>query len=228
MHRRALPIVAGLLLSPVAGFGVFGTAPKRSQQRGHRVSPDFLEDLPQSWAKEAKLAQLAGRVPTAHGDLRVATFACGCYWGPELAFQRTPGVVATCVGHTGYESGGANEAVQMLYDPTEVPYAALCDVFWDRINPTLKNQVGLDRGAIYRHVIYVHTAEQESVAQAALASRREALAPATVHTQVELAELFFVADPRHQRYLERGMKGTPQSAVKGCTDPIRCYGGVLS
>jgi peptide-methionine (S)-S-oxide reductase len=220
-----LPIVAALLLlSPAAGLHLLGT-PKQPQ-RGHRVSPEYCEDLPRSWAKEAKLAQLDGRVPTAHGHLLVATFACGCYWGPELAFQRTPGVVATCVGHTGYESGGANEAVQLVYDPSEVAFSALCDVLWSRIDPTLKNQVGLDRGAIYRHCIYVHTAEQEAVAQSSLAARRELLAPATVHTQVAPAELFYVAEPRHQRYLERGMKGTPQSAAKGCTDPIACYGGV--
>ena len=45
-------------------------------------------------------------------------------------------------------------------------------------------------------------------------------------TSVQAAELFYVAEPRHQRYLERGMKGTPQCATKGCTDTIRCYGGV--
>ena len=85
-----LPIVAALLLlSPAAGLHLLGT-PKQPQ-RGHRVSPEYCEDLPRSWAKEAKLAQLDGRVPTAHGDLLIATFACGCYWGPELAFQRTPG-----------------------------------------------------------------------------------------------------------------------------------------
>ena len=43
---------------------------------------------------------------------------------------------------------------------------------------------------------------------------------------MQAAELFYVAEPRHQRYLERGMKGTPQLATKGCTDTIRCYGGV--
>ena len=218
--------VAGLLLlSPAAGLSLFGTTPKQPH-RGHRVSPDFLEGLPRSWAREAKLAQLGGRVPTAYGDLLVATFASGCYWGPELAFQRTPGVLATCVGHTGYESGGANEAVQLVYDPAEVTFSVLCDLVWGRIDPTLRNQVGLDRGAIYRHVLYVHSAEQEAAAQASLAAQRELLAPATVHTQVVPAELFYVAEPRHQRYLERGMKGTPQRAVKGCTDPIRCYGGV--
>ena len=91
---------------------------------------------------------------------------------------------------------------------------------------THRNQVGLDRGATYRHALYAHTAEQLAIATASLEARQLALAPATVWTSVQAAELFYVAEPRHQRYLERGMKGTPQSAIKGCTDTIRCYGGV--
>ena len=94
-------------------FVAFFLQPQQPQQpqRGHRVRPQDVDDLPISWARQAKLSQLNGTVPTAHQHLQVATFAAGCYWGPELAYQRQPGVIATCVGHTGYETGGANEAV---------------------------------------------------------------------------------------------------------------------
>ena len=102
------------LLPATAGLHLFGWSPSQPQ-RGHRVRPEYCEDLPNSWARQAKLAQLAGRIPTEHeipsehGErARVATFAMGCYWGAELAFQREPGVLATCVGHTGYESGGCD------------------------------------------------------------------------------------------------------------------------
>ena len=115
-----------------------------------------------------------------HGNWEVATFALGCYWGAELAFQRHVGVVATCVGHTGYESGGANEAVQLVYDPRETSYAALCGVLWDYIDPTLKNRVGRDAGMVYRHVIYPHTAEQMTVAMESLDLARALHAPSTV------------------------------------------------
>ena len=99
---------------PATSLHLFGWSPPQPQ-RGHRVRPEYCEDLPASWACQAKLAQLAGTIPTEH-DLpsehderaRVATFAMGCYWGAELAFQREPGVLATCVGHTGYESGGCD------------------------------------------------------------------------------------------------------------------------
>lgn len=222
----ALLVVLVTHLQPA--FFVQPNAKPRPQQRGHRVRPQDLEDLPNSWARQAKLRQLDSVVPASHHEFLVATFAAGCYWGPELAYQRQHGVVATCVGHTGYQSGGANEAVQLLYDPQETTYQALLDVLWGLVEPTLKNRVGNDRGAIYRHAIYAHSPEQHEVAMRSLAEQQVAAAPATVWTQLEAAQLFYVAQPRHQRYLERGMKGNPQLASKGCTDPIRCYGGVGS
>ena len=211
----------------VVGFSAafFSLSNGGSQQRGHRgVRPQDLDDLPISWARQCKLAQIDGRVPESHDGLCVATFAAGCYWGPELAFQRQHGVVATCVGHTGYESGGANEAVQLVYDPSETSYEALCDVLWEYVDPTLKDQVGNDRGRLYRHVIYVHGDEQQQQALESKA-RLQAATSEKIWTEVVPAELFYVASVRHQRYLERGMKGEPQCASKGCTDPIRCYGG---
>ena len=218
-----------LALPASTAFNLFGWI-QTQPQRGHRVSPDYCEDLPSSWSRQAKLAQLDSSIPTEHEETRtrVATFAMGCYWGAELAFQRTPGVIATCVGHTGYESGGCNEAVQLLFDPRQTSYEALCEVLWSHIDPTLRNQVGLDRGSTYRHALYPHSAEDLEVAAASVEQQRVALAPATVWTSVQPAELFYVAEPRHQRYLERGMKGTPQCAAKECRDPIRCYGGVAS
>ena len=99
-----------LSLPATTSLHLFGWSPPQPQ-RGHRVRPEYCEDLPTSWARPAKLAQLAGRIPTEHDfpsehDLpsghdesaHVATFAMGCYWGAELAFQREPGVLATCVG----------------------------------------------------------------------------------------------------------------------------------
>ena len=55
-----------------------------------------------------------------------------------------------------------------MFDPRETSYAALCEVFWRRIDPTLRNQVGLDRGASYRHALYAHGAEQLAQATASL------------------------------------------------------------
>lgn len=88
-------------------------------------------------------------------SLLLADFAIGCFWGAELAFQREPGVIATKVGYTQgqkteptYEevcSGltGHTECVQVMYDPSEVTYERLCELFWERLgdNRYLPNQV---------------------------------------------------------------------------------------
>ena len=199
----------------VPGLLPLSRQPQAQRHRGHRVRPQDLEDLPLSWARGAKLAQLEERVPVTHDGLLLATFAAGCYWGPELAYQRHEGVVATCVGHTGYESGGANEAVQLLFDSEVTSYEALLDVLLCQlVDPAVKSRVGNDRGRVYRHGIYTHTEEQHAVATEALATL-QAATEAPIVTALTPAELFYVATPRHQRYLERGMKGAPQCASKG-------------
>ena len=82
-----------------------------------------------------------------------------------------------------------NEAVQLLFDPRQTSYEALCEVLWRRIDPTLRNQVGLDRGATYRHALYAHTAEQLAQATASVEARQLALAPATVWQRGQKARL---------------------------------------
>eukprot|EP00953_Heterococcus_sp_UTEX-ZZ885_P029333 15576-Heterococcus_DN1.PRE.1 len=105
-------------------------------------------------AKEAATAALAGRVLTkSDAGYDVATFAGGCFWGLELAFQRVPGVTGTAVGYThgktdkpAYEevcSGrtGHTEAVLVFYDAKEVHYKQLLDVFFGRIDPTQRELI---------------------------------------------------------------------------------------
>jgi FKBP-type peptidyl-prolyl cis-trans isomerase 2 len=102
--------------------------------------------------------ELTARHPAS--AFETATFAGGCFWGLELAYQREPGVVATAVGYTqgdvdepSYEavcSGatGHTEAVRVQYDPKAVSYERLCQLLVDRLgdNLFLLNQVGNDRG----------------------------------------------------------------------------------
>ncbi|PRW57568.1 peptide methionine sulfoxide reductase [Chlorella sorokiniana] len=164
-------------------------------------------------------------------DEQLATFAGGCFWSVELAFQRVPGVVATCSGYAQghadqptYEqvcSGrtGHTEAVQLTYKPAEVSFDQLCDAFLAKIDPKQKNGQGGDIGTQYRTGIYWHTDEQEEVAQ-----RRLAAIPGCA-VEAEPFRVFWPAEEYHQRYLEKGGRfGRGQCAAKGCNDPIRCYG----
>ncbi|EFN55435.1 hypothetical protein CHLNCDRAFT_59670 [Chlorella variabilis] len=168
---------------------------------------------------------------TRQPDEQLATFAGGCFWSVELAFQRVPGVVATAVGysqghvdHPTYEqvcSGrtGHTEAVQLTYRPSEVTYDQLCDAFFKKINPMQKNGQGNDHGSQYRTGIYWHNEEQQKVAQA-----RVAAIPGCA-VEAEAFKSFWPAEEYHQQYLEKGGRGgRGQCAAKGCTDPIRCYG----
>jgi len=110
-------------------------------------------------ALEASKAALADSVPALSVDGHsIATFAGGCFWGIELAFQRVPGVVATGTGYTqghvaepSYQevcSGttGHTEAIQVHFKPNEVSYEDLLKVFWERIDPLMENGQGGDRG----------------------------------------------------------------------------------
>ena len=121
---------------------------------------------------------------SAGRDARFATFAGGCFWGLELALQRTPGVLCTAVGYTqgqtefpSYaevctEATGHTEAVLVLYDRATVSYAALCELLFERIgDPTMLNRVGRDQGTQYRTGMYFHSKSQ--AAEARLAHKRE-------------------------------------------------------
>lgn len=165
-----------------------------------------------------------------------AQFGAGCFWGVELVYQRVAGVTKTEVGYSqGYVhnpryedvcSGTTNhsEVVRVQYDPKECSYDSLLDVFWSRHDPTTPNRQGNDVGTQYRSGIYFYTPEQE---KAALESRdrQQKLLNRNIVTEILPAKKFYRAEGYHQQYLAKGGRfGSKQSAVKGCNDPIRCYG----
>jgi peptide-methionine (S)-S-oxide reductase len=143
-----------------------------------------------------------------------ATFAAGCFWGVEADFRRLPGVLATRVGYTGghaenptYEAvcshtTGHAEAVEVTFDPEQVTYEQLLDVFWGAHNPTQLNHQGYDIGDQYRSAIFFHSPEQE---EAALRTKAELQARTSgkVVTQIEPAPVFYEAEDYHQQYLEK-------------------------
>ena len=146
-----------------------------------------------------------------------ATFAAGCFWQVEIEFANTPGVLSTEVGYTGghaespsYEQvcGGTTghaEAVHLTFDPDQVSYDELLDVFFRLHDPTQLDRQGPDIGHQYRSAIFFGTPEQERAAIAAI-ERAATGHKRPVVTQVVPAERFWPAEDYHQRYLEkRGM-----------------------
>jgi len=147
---------------------------------------------------------------------KTATFAAGCFWGPEARFRALAGVLDAEVGYTGgtlehpdYRSvcagnTGHAEAVRLTYDPERISYAALLDAFWEMHDPTQRNRQGPDVGSQYRSAIFTHDAEQRETAEC---SRRELEASgrytAPISTEIRPAERFWRAEEYHQRYLEK-------------------------
>jgi methionine-S-sulfoxide reductase len=151
-----------------------------------------------------------------HNDLAKATFAGGCFWCMEPPFDRLDGVVVTISGYTGghraapsYEevTSGATghfEAIQVLYDPSQVSYEQLLEVFWQNVNPTDAGGQFVDRGSQYRTAIFYHDAEQMRLAEASkerLAATGKFQAP--IVTPVLPAGPFYPAEEYHQDYYEK-------------------------
>ena len=145
-----------------------------------------------------------------------ATFAEGCFWQVEIDFANTPGVLSTEVGYTGgqtespsYEdvcSGrtGHAEAVRLTFEPEQVSYERLLEIFFETHDPTQVNRQGPDVGEQYRSAIFFHDEAQEKAARAAkemLEASGQYRRP--IATQIVPAEIFYEAEDYHQRYLEK-------------------------
>jgi peptide-methionine (S)-S-oxide reductase len=145
-----------------------------------------------------------------------ATFGAGCFWGVESTFRNVQGVTDAAVGYAGgtmenpsYEDvctdqTGHAEVVQVEFDPAVVRYEKLLDVFWASHNPTTMNRQGPDVGTQYRSVIFYHSPEQRTAAEASKAAlEKSGKFGNPIVTQIEPAPKFYRAEEYHQRYLEK-------------------------
>lgn len=145
-----------------------------------------------------------------------ATFGAGCFWGVEETFRSLKGVVSTAVGYAGgtkdnptYEDvcadeTGHAEVVQVEFDPSQIGFDQLLDVFWSTHNPTTLNRQGPDVGTQYRSVIFYHSPEQKAAAEASKEKLEQSERfPRPVVTQIEPAPKFWPAEEYHQRYLAK-------------------------
>ena len=145
-----------------------------------------------------------------------ATFGAGCFWHVEDLFAKTKGVKSTKVGYTGgqlsdptYEEvctdkTGHAEAVEVEYDPTEISFEGLLDVFWNNHNPTTLNRQGPDVGIQYRSAIFYHDEEQKEIAEKSknLLDKSGKFSDPIV-TQIVPAPVFYKAEEYHQKYFKK-------------------------
>jgi peptide-methionine (S)-S-oxide reductase len=154
-----------------------------------------------------------------------ATFGAGCFWGVEAAFRQLDGVTRTRVGYAGGEldnptyedvcshKTGHAEVVEVSYDPDQVSYDDLLDVFWGKHDPTQLNRQGWDIGDQYRSVIFVHDEEQRSAAERSKDNEQAAYRKPIV-TQIEPAPAFYEAEDYHQQYLEKRGRSSCTPALR--------------
>ncbi len=132
--------------------------------------------------------------------LAQATLAGGCFWCLEATFERVRGVSAVKSGY----AGGHAEVVQVTYDPRQVSYRDLLEIFFTIHDPTQLNRQGPDVGTQYRSAIFPHTSEQEADARAKIGELVEqGVYDLPVVTTVEPGATFWPAESNHDRYFKR-------------------------
>ena len=152
----------------------------------------------------------------AQQNLAKATFAGGCFWCVEEAFEKVAGVVSAVSGYIdgktqkpSYEqvsSGttGHTEAVEVKFDPAKVSYEKLLDVFWVNHDPTYMDRQFCDHGSQYRPGIYWHDEEQKRLAEASKAKYdRLKTFKQPIVTPIVKATQFWSAEEYHQDYYKK-------------------------
>jgi peptide-methionine (S)-S-oxide reductase len=146
----------------------------------------------------------------------VATLGGGCFWCLEAVYDELKGVKSVVSGYSGgtvpnptYEqvcSGttGHAEVVQVTFDPQEISYREILEVFFQIHDPTTLNRQGADVGTQYRSVIFCHDKEQEATAEEMI-EELEASGKwrDPIVTEVEPLEAFYRAEDYHQEYYQR-------------------------
>ena len=155
--------------------------------------------------------------PKAKGALQTAVFAGGCFWGVEGVFEHVRGVRSVMSGYAGGDKADANynvvsrgrtghaEAVQITFDPAEVSYGELLQIFFSVAHdPTQLNRQGPDSGTQYRSVVFYTDDTQKKLVTAYIAQLNGAHAfPRQMVTQINSLKEFYPAEAYHQNFLQR-------------------------
>jgi peptide-methionine (S)-S-oxide reductase len=143
----------------------------------------------------------------------LATLAGGCFWCVEAVLELLQGVEKVVSGYMGGQTlnptyrqvcGGATghaEVVQVTFDPTQISYRELLEVFFASHDPTTLNKQGADEGTQYRSAIFTHSDEQKATAEAVIRDLTEQkIFSKPIVTEVSPASIFYSAEDYHQGY----------------------------
>ena len=151
--------------------------------------------------------------------LKKATFGGGCFWCTEAIFERLKGVSSVASGYSGGQMKnptykavctgrtGHAEVIQITYDPEEISYDELLEVFWRTHDPTTLNRQGLDVGTQYRSVVFFHNPDQKRLAGEYKRKLDASGAFKTpIVTQISPFEEFYPAEDYHQDYYRQNKR----------------------
>ncbi len=179
------------------------------------------------------LSPAGPRAPTPSASAHVATFAGGCFWSMQKAFDGVAGVVTVTAGYAGgskanpsyqdVETGttGHAESVEVTYDPSRISYERLLDVYWHHIDPLTLNSAFCDYGPQYRSIIFYHDAEQRRLAETSKrALDRSHRFGSPVVTAIQAATPFYRAEEYHQQFYRKN-PGHYEAYRVGCRRDAR-------
>jgi peptide-methionine (S)-S-oxide reductase len=152
-------------------------------------------------------------------NLEVATLAGGCFWCTEAAFSIIKGVERIEPGYTGgtvpdpsYEevstgSTGHAEAAQIFFDPKNITYKDILEIFFTMHDPTTLNRQNADIGTQYRSAIFYSTPEQKATAEKLIEElTKEEIWNNPIVTKVEPLKVFYNSETYHKDYYKRHPK----------------------
>lgn len=197
--------VAGALFSTFVLFLFLGCTPSSDAENSH----DILSDT---------------TLPASVAD--TATFAAGCFWCVEEAFDKVEGIAATTSGFAGGDVSNPSyrevsrgetehtEVVQVLYDSTQVDYDRLLRVYWHNVDPFDGDGQFCDRGSQYRPAIFTHDPRQRRLAEQSKETV-SARFDQSVAVEIEPLEAFYPAEDYHQDYHQKNPDDYKRY-VQGC------------
>ncbi|MEM8945725.1 MAG: peptide-methionine (S)-S-oxide reductase MsrA [Planctomycetota bacterium] len=173
--------------------------------------------------------------PPAAANLATATFGGGCFWCTEAVYQELQGVYKVTSGYSGgrkanptYEEictglTGHAEVIQVEYDPQQISFVELLEVFFKTHDPTTLNRQGADVGTQYRSVVFYHDDEQKQLAEEMKQKLNTAKAfSSPVVTEISPLDKFYAAENYHQNYFAlNGRQPYCRAVVAPKVDKVR-------
>ncbi len=212
LHQIARMLQRKLLtLTPVFGvLTVLVSFAFFSPSCAQRENPNRSMSLSNSFTNPD--ATVAEKI-TGNENLDTATFGTGCFWCTEAIFQQLKGVKKVTSGYSGgnvnnpsYKevctgTTGHAEVIQILYDPKEISFDELLQVFWQTHDPTTLNRQGNDVGPQYRSVVFYENDDQRRIAEHYKKELNEKkVYDNPIITEISPLKNFFAAEDYHQNY----------------------------